>query len=697
MGTYLSPLQRISRIVVFVKNYLESGFLDLLSTGQCTADAYRPATLNYNAAVTAYLAAQDTPLQGAVTIDEGNTALTEYPFTGEIIADGAESKSVGCASKQLEITVGPPCDTTYTGGNFCDLGILVKKQAIKSVPGSLFTGKTRLFVQAVYGANRADYSHSGLTLTLDDGQGHNYTLDPMGVDGNSWLLSLIDGNYALVKKSGASLIVTPLLLTSDAQQFASILAAHPDKNVFAFSARVEAYILAYAKPDTGNEISVSITGPSVTGDPLSYGWHTNWAGDEANIVTFFADAANNRYLSNRYRITISQTLVGSVVNLTAAMVAEESLVPWVNWGTSMPLHVFFYDETTQQMMPVPLPSAAPAAPFSHDAPVYCFTRLNTAIGDCELQIVRAYRNITSIPSEASNGPVKVTELADFIEWLRKEYSGGQGQSGFKVVGPVSSSWIGPNSTMIYNNTITDLFTGMGGLDGPAGISWDNNNTWKEDDGWSFVAANRYTKSDGAGGSINARLFTQIANFSKVERYRDIEVQATAAFMEAPLNSCDSIIAGYSTETSNNGGSGRTRTGWWYWDDILYYADPTTLDPDFSQPLLSFSGSGGSLYIRSYSPGSTNFNMTLTDTGSVSAAAELLYETKIYEIIGSEDVALALSSTANGDSRYFSPSTTSPGTGTIDIAMSSIQSGAKSNHTLYSQDYGFINHASVGWA
>lgn len=699
--------------------YMESGFIDFVSTGKCTEAAYRPGTLNYNAKVIAELNSA-TPIQGKVKLKA--TDLPESPFTGELLADGSSSLAVGCKPSSMlpEIVTPDPCNVTYSNGGYCGLDLLFRKQAMQKAPASLYTGKLRLFIQAMYGSTRSDFTNDTSKVLLQDQSGKVYAnpadgrikLEHSGI-GSYWLYTIGPGGYALCYFDGFNLHIIPLLLTDVAQKFAEALVGHPLANDFKFKTKVEAYLLAYAKPvyDSSLWTTIPVSGPSVLGDPLSYGWHTNWDGSEAHMVSFYADQPNNRFLSNQYKLTITKIVSSEgLISFSASMAITEANKPFNNWSTA--LHLFYYDEEKQEMMPVPKPTIFPPAIFNFDAPVYCTTRLDLSIGDCVLHTVRAYRSLTTPTSyyHIDNNPRYTFD--DYVYEERKTYSGDAGQSGFKLVSPSgTTNYLGDweNLTAFYRDTRTRVggaqwnVVSVGASSFLTGANpWYSGTGWSADSGYGFRGFVRTV----SGTQQIAQEHHEHQYYSRViEQEQGSVARDVKAFAEAPWLSCDSVIIGVNQTT--------TRSATYTINTYSTYGYKTR-DVRMNERVYSTDAGGyvltGNVFESASGQGiNVHCNPTpdifsgdpcygaSSPVSTVTQTAGSYYTTKIYDISGSEPASVGLSNSLAGDTRYFSPSASSPGTGTIDEVQTSIMSGAYSNHTLYDKDYGFIKNASVGWA
>lgn len=261
-----------------VSIYMESGFLDHLTNGAFGAEnTYKPSIIKFNA----FTSAKSTELI--------NAAYTR------IVANGDESYAAGCApaTKLLAIDVTAGLNEYHFESDepaYCAPGkIAAKKQCQIYSPPSCFTGKMRLFVQALYGSKRGDYS--GLPTSgqqpyvkIDTGDKDdsgspifvfiNSGLPTSGLykdpDEKFWLLE-VDSNRITARRMTSSLYGKSFDVTVDK------LDTPGDEDL------KEAYLLATLVPSSE---SVDIYGETIpTGfAPLAYGWKFNHACDECSIV-----------------------------------------------------------------------------------------------------------------------------------------------------------------------------------------------------------------------------------------------------------------------------------------------------------------------------------------------------------------------------------------------------------------------------
>lgn len=257
MSMYLSPLQRFIRFVIDAA-YMESGFLDHLNIAIGNADTYKPSIIKFNPFVTGK----------STTLVNASTART--------VADGDESLAVGCSEKLASVDVSSESTSYHFDSDpaaFCvPEAIRNKKQCQIRVPPSLYTGKLRLMVQAIYGSKRSDYAYTtvsgwdvlqiaGVTLGINVPTAGLYTAP----DGSYWLI-----------KIGTDVTAQSLIVAGGYEaETADPLS--------------EAYKLSRLVP-TGTE--TTLAGSSLTSalsgydGPLAYGWKFNSTGDEASIVVY---------------------------------------------------------------------------------------------------------------------------------------------------------------------------------------------------------------------------------------------------------------------------------------------------------------------------------------------------------------------------------------------------------------------------
>ena len=314
---------------------MDSGVIDL--KGVNYANATRQDTLSTQSYLVPYALGAtggrwkkwfSDPAQGRANQLIGTVEVPK--FTGHLLGDNTRAPSFEAARQPATPQTNPP-SFTY---NPADDALKAKKNMANGCPASIFTGRTRLYVQAMYGRPLYNYggdsslqpSSSGTgrpslvstappalslpayirstdtvtypAVTIDTSAGVRF--DP--VTGKHWLM-VINGDNLDVYSLLAPKIVEKLRLSLFAG--GGLSAADIEK--------LEAYILAYSLPDVANMFSVS-AGSASPGYSMGYGWHWNWSGTAADIVTStrFSQAGIYEAMeSTQRRITVTVAADGT--------------------------------------------------------------------------------------------------------------------------------------------------------------------------------------------------------------------------------------------------------------------------------------------------------------------------------------------------------------------------------------------------
>lgn len=215
---------------------------------------------------------------------------------------------------------------------YCQPSIIWLKKITQSrVPSSFFTGKMKLFVQALYGSTRTDYNISTSYGTLPTEGDYYLYLGGLKLEwGYPFTMGIYtddDFNYYLIEIRSGNLWATKLLLSSAGEEWRLLLKDHPDNANTAFTNRVEVYILSTATIDHKTRNKTPITGATLTGgNPLGYGWKFNRKGNLAKIVihTDVSPEGNQGvYEGKEFTITITDTL-----GILSASIASGSSGNW---------------------------------------------------------------------------------------------------------------------------------------------------------------------------------------------------------------------------------------------------------------------------------------------------------------------------------------------------------------------------------
>lgn len=245
-----------------------------------------------------------------------------------VISLGA--KIVGRVRKDTEANAFSP--RTYDGGkdesgnelprvvDGADQNLVDKKRAAVFCPPSMFTGRARLYAQAMYG--RALYVRGkepqdaliptpgasfgrgdpGLLL-LDYAGSGNYVR--MNFNTGVFLDPVTKSHWLLCPTLG-SITIYPLIADEmgERARFRLKQGKLNDEDTL----HLEAYILASCRPDISRAVTLSIT--EITPWASGYGWHWNWSGTTADMVRVYAsDPYDQSWVSTHYRLTASGTVI----------------------------------------------------------------------------------------------------------------------------------------------------------------------------------------------------------------------------------------------------------------------------------------------------------------------------------------------------------------------------------------------------
>lgn len=258
--------------------YLESGFLDHLTNGAIgAANTYKPSVIKFN------------------TFTATTSQILVNAAFNRIVAEGDSSISVGCTTKLLSVDTSDGFNEYHFESDtpeFCDPGVIRNKKLCQLyAPPSSFTGKMRLFIQALYGSKREDYLGAMTAgqqpfVKIDTGfRDQNgkieYAFINSGLPTSGlykdpsdkyWLVD-VDSNRVDVRPMKSSLYGKKLKVKMKESE-----ALAPD-----IADLEEAYLLASLKPS--HEVSQIYGSTIPTGfAPLAYGWKFNNKGDRCSIV-----------------------------------------------------------------------------------------------------------------------------------------------------------------------------------------------------------------------------------------------------------------------------------------------------------------------------------------------------------------------------------------------------------------------------
>jgi hypothetical protein len=288
--------------------YMESGVLDLLWTFQGLALTYKPAKI----LLTPFVAAM--PQRSMPNASRNRKVKNGDPSWS----------AAGCQNRKTDVT-----DWVLHNGDFVEMKfhsdtpefcepseIYAKKVLFDLVPPSVYTGKMKLFVQALYGSKRTNYkaSYFKTHISLDTGQ----TRQPVNPDATpekiyidirngyptEGLITIRDMAHPNDFRYNRYLLVHVGL---DKITFRKMRKGRSSVSPEAHATLGEAYILSTLVPELEEFTAV---GPDMTAittgaERFAYGWHFNYLGTEAAIVLFKPEVITGRRLLTDTPATIT--------------------------------------------------------------------------------------------------------------------------------------------------------------------------------------------------------------------------------------------------------------------------------------------------------------------------------------------------------------------------------------------------------
>lgn len=394
---------------------MDSGVVDVGSIAEFGLQTYAAGILHETAHVQAYNVGFELPESGQpprIKDTPGTSAgqfsgiLTKSTrFAGRVPIDG----QVAMSFEQGKISDFQTPPTWIT--NTRDETLKAKKTVAVLCPASMFTGRCRLWVQAMHGAflydgpDSAQRAQMPYTLTYSaDGQpglvvtnrnkrtdaeieagitfadvtvttGSGVHLDT--ATGNHWLFCFSAGlkAYPLLAPKAIERL-RQYLITTDPPDGLEVLSEDDREHL-------EAYILSKSLPNGDTTMSGSASSPFSMG----YSWHWNWDGLVADAVVheqYEQSYPAGAMRSSWYRITMTLTDGVWSVAQTTVEGPTEWAVSRTYWTVTEPnFSTFQADKITPKFSNL----------FACDAPVYVFYRRN------EIQVARVAVTLNSAPAD----------------------------------------------------------------------------------------------------------------------------------------------------------------------------------------------------------------------------------------------------------------------------------------------------------
>ncbi len=316
--------------------YMETGFYNLYSIHPKHEGTYRPPYLHFNDDVRAYQDNTNDSIIGEITYAKGR-------FKGDDEFDERSSLSFNCDDPVASITfIVFEEYVVYSNSTpiWCNTeAFRARKVCQMLVKPSVFTGKLRLFVQALYGSFRYDYSTVEETPFIDkpffvgDLQIQYQYLYGSGGSGTHGIYTNEHLDYYLIHIKPSTISARRMIPKKEGKWILSNLRKQVEKGTISKEdrAKIEAYLLSTCEID--NEERTIATFDQLQGTPLHYGWHFNWNGSQADIVLITDNVPNDKLLyATHYRFSISDKVRG---NLVCELSSNFKDMPWYGVGNKI--------------------------------------------------------------------------------------------------------------------------------------------------------------------------------------------------------------------------------------------------------------------------------------------------------------------------------------------------------------------------
>ena len=302
---------------------MDSGIIDALSIAPANPARYSAGTLIEAGSVQGY----NLPFANPGKLGRTNPGKGSAGQLSGIVKGGAFLKGHipgGAPSySQKMVNATPATLPPSKVPDPADDNLYAKKVAGAFCPASVFTGKCRLYVQAMYGLPLYEYDQKGevvrtnLPMNVDMGvpavhvashvkKGSTAALGSVPLNTSCGVGLDENGKHWLFRPTLAGVDIYPLISSLCGEKMRRHLLPNSKLNA-TDKDHLEAYILSYCKPDVARmqrgtgDLSQSGT------YSMGFGWHWNWSGNTADLVkndTFDQGGVYAAMRSTHYRLII---------------------------------------------------------------------------------------------------------------------------------------------------------------------------------------------------------------------------------------------------------------------------------------------------------------------------------------------------------------------------------------------------------
>lgn len=504
--------------------YLESGIQDLRNVLPAFEETYRPAIVKFTPRVTGLSGLPPDKLENSESRKLADGDLTWS-------SAGAETKKLIKTVDTYLGTVDPvPLHFENAEAVYCPdpAAVLLAKQTRLAFPPSTFSGKLRLYVQALYGSKRTDYRIGGIEtggsskqLALKIGTAivngesktlYTHLLNTMPTTG----ILLSGGKYILVTIHSNKVTYRAMKGSTKAKATTA-----NDAN----PAEAEATVLANLKPAFDEKTAV-IVGNFPAGNPIAWGWHFNKQGDKASIV--MQESATISGLPALPPSGLDLASIGGTKNTlyTATLTynKDSGVLTCAFASSSSGLHIPYLQ--TKTFVPSPtggmdllLPSSQP--PWDcyadlPDTPIYCY------YDNTDKLVLVTVTNSTRVTEGAvaqPSAPVGVwgTTRVELCMEIPKQYTSYTGKYSF------------PN----HGVAVSDALTVKG-----TSITWPGQVTTED---WVLIKdAARENVFVGSDGYVS---YIDLVKSSEVRNVRSSVAEIFNPVLVIPFGDCSSVVVG----------------------------------------------------------------------------------------------------------------------------------------------------------